>query len=121
MTKILVVDDELTIRSLFEEVLKDANHSVKSASNGKEALAILKKETFDLLITDIIMPELDGLELIREIRKTSPDIKIIAMSGGGRLSASKYLPVAGKIGAHKVLKKPVSIDDLVDCVNSLLN
>ncbi|HDJ33104.1 MAG TPA: response regulator [Bacteroidetes bacterium] len=120
MAKILVIDDEPYILLMIKKMLEQAGHGVDLASNGKEGLELLLARPFDLLITDIVMPEKEGLETIREVRKKYPDLKIIAISGGGRLDSSEYLEPARYFGAEKIIKKPFQKGELLNAVNELL-
>jgi CheY-like chemotaxis protein len=110
---ILVVDDEEDMRELLRLRLVAAGHRVATASNGREAVRILGLERFDLVLTDILMPEEDGLELIAAIRASQPDMPIIAMSGGGRKSQIDHLQAAGTFGAKALLEKPFSNEALL--------
>ena len=101
--------------------LAKAGHQVTSAADGKAALRLLGEGQVDLVITDIVMPEMDGLELIRSIRKASPATKIIGMSGGGRGTPSDYLAIAQSFGAALTLAKPFSLEDLIAAVDSVLD
>jgi CheY-like chemotaxis protein len=112
---VLVVDDQGPIRRLVATVLSDAGYSVQQAENGRQALEQMKQNGFDLLITDILMPETDGIELINYLRKSSPATKIIAVSG----AEAFYLRIAQNLGADLVLLKPFRIEDLLTSVRSL--
>lgn len=120
MANILLVEDEDQLRSLLKEVLESAGHAVYEARDGKSALNIFEFYLTDLVVTDLIMPEKEGLELIRELRRSQPDIKIIAMSGGGRNNAHDYLEMAKKFGAAILLEKPFSNDNITEAVSALL-
>ncbi|HDR89209.1 MAG TPA: response regulator [Bacteroidetes bacterium] len=120
MAKILVIDDEPYILLMIKKMLEQVGHGVDLASNGKEGLELLLTRPFDLLITDIVMPEKEGLETIREVRKKYPGLKIIAISGGGRLDSSEYLEPARYFGAEKIIKKPFQKGELLNAVNELL-
>ncbi len=120
MARILLVDDEEIVLRLFETVLELDHHDVTTASNGNGALAAIAREPFDLVITDLVMPDKEGIETIVEIRKLRPNLPIIAMSGGGRGNASDYLDMAAKLGARKTLAKPFSTQALLDAVNEVL-
>ena len=89
-------------------------------SNGVEGLSLFRNSPSDLVITDIIMPEKEGLETIREMKRMSPELKIIAMSGGGKISAENYLGTAKIFGASKLLEKPFTRDQMVTAVKELL-
>ena len=120
MTKILLVDDNTTLLKHQGEFLRRSGHEVITATNGKEALGLMEKDQFDLVITDLIMPEIEGIQMIREIRRNHPNLKIIAMSGGGRGDAKDYLTLARALGASQVLAKPFSGEDLLKAINSTL-
>ena len=120
MAKILVIDDEPSILLMIKKMLEKAGHEVDMAINGKEGMQLFEKNQADLLITDIIMPEKEGLETIVEMRKNFPDLKIIAISGGGRISADGYLPGAKLLGANMVFQKPLIQKEFLDAVSFLL-
>jgi DNA-binding response OmpR family regulator len=120
MAKILIIDDEPSILLMIKKMLEKAGHEVDMALNGKEGMQIFEKNQADLLITDIIMPEKEGLETIVEMRKKFPDLKIIAISGGGRISADGYLPGAKLLGANMVFQKPLVQKEFLDAVTLLL-
>jgi DNA-binding response OmpR family regulator len=120
MAKILVIDDETSILLMIKKMLEKAGHEVDMALNGKEGMQLFEKNKADLLITDIIMPEKEGLETIVEMRKNYPDLKIIAISGGGRISADGYLPGAKLLGANMVFQKPLIQKELLEAVSFLL-
>lgn len=122
MKKILVVDDEFQVREMISSMLKRYGYETVTASNGFDAWEKIEKDVFDLIITDLIMPEKQGMELIIELRKINPSIKIIAITGGGLLGVSdEYLEVAEHFGANKVLSKPFDYSNLIDAVKELLN
>ncbi len=122
MKQILVIDDEPDILRLIRKILEQAGaYSVTTANNGKEAEMILEKKKFDLVITDIIMPEIEGMELIFSIRKRFPTTKIIAISGGGKLSPEGYLTIASTAGANAVLQKPFETHELLHEVETLIH
>jgi len=118
--KILLVDDEEAIRKMVRAVLGNELYEFGEAVNGLDAQALLAKQHFDLIITDVIMPDCDGIELVMAIRRTQPDIKVIVMSGGGRVRAGHYLDLAGKLGAAKVFEKPFDTAALRQTVKELL-
>ena len=107
-TSILIVDDEPGIRELLGMILETAGHSVAAAEDGLEAPKIMASRDIDIVITDLLMPERDGLEFITEIRSKYPKVKIIAMSGGGHIARDSYLRIARNFGAHYLLEKPFS-------------
>lgn len=120
MARILLADDNADLLLLQYEALSDAGHCVTTASSGSETLKKFRQGAFDLVITDIVMPDGDGLETIVALRNRHPDTKIIAMSGGGRISSDGYLPVAEKLGASRTLAKPVTPGQLLDMVDLVL-
>ena len=114
---ILVVDDDAAIRSLFHKILARAGYRVMEAADGAQALAAMSEGGVDLVITDLVMPEKEGIETIVEIRKSYPQVKIAAVSGA---FGGKYLEAASLLGADAALAKPVSEETLVDTVRRLL-
>lgn len=114
MASILLVEDDEQLRSMLRIVLDRAGHEVQEAGNGKEALEIYSRRPTDLIVTDIVMPDKEGLETILEFRRSYPDVKIIAMSGGGRTGAQNYLELAKKLGADHILTKPFSNKEILD-------
>lgn len=119
-SRILVIDDEEMIRDIVMSVLAHAGYEVFCAGNGNEGLEILKTQDVDLVVTDILMPEKEGIETIVEIRKSRPKIRIVAVSGGGRANNLHPLQIAGKIGADKTLPKPFEPDELLAMVQGLI-
>ncbi len=120
MAKIYVFDDEPSILLMIKKMLERAGHDVEIAINGREGMKLFEKEIPDLLITDIIMPEKEGLETIVELRKSHPALKIIAISGGGRVDREGYLPSAKLLGADLVFHKPLVQKEFVEAVSNLL-
>lgn len=120
MAKILVIDDEQGMREAMQKILTRAGHEVSLASNGKEGVMHVAISPPDLVITDVFMPEKDGIETTITLRKAHPHVKIIAISGGGRASNFDFLDLAKKMGAHAALQKPVRMADLLDQVTRLL-
>ena len=121
MAKILVLDDELSILLMIKKMLEKAGHEVSLALNGREGMELFEKNRPDLLITDIIMPEKEGLETIFELRRKHPELKIIAISGGGRISPDGYLPGAKLLGADMTFQKPLDQKEFLLAVSQLLN
>lgn len=115
--EILVVDDEKQVRSLLRRKLEQCGYQVHEASNGREAIETLGQRSFDLVISDIMMPEKDGLEVIMYLRKTRPELKVIAISAPGN---QLFLESARALGASRVLEKPFALDDLAVAVDELL-
>ena len=121
LKNILLVDDEESIRKMVRAVLAEEKYAFTEASNGVEALEIMETQSFDLILTDVIMPDCDGIELVMSVRKKLPDIKVIVMSGGGRVRADHYLNLAEKLGAARVFEKPFNTAELRETVSELLS
>lgn len=121
MAKILIIDDEASIRKMLTLTLQRAGYEVMDASDGNQGVAAAQTFSPDLIITDLIMPEKEGLETIQEIRAFSPHIKIIAISGGGVVQPEMYLRLAEKIGANQTFTKPIDRDTLLTAVKELLH
>jgi DNA-binding NtrC family response regulator len=121
MARILLADDDDNVRAMLRASLERMNHTVIEASNGKTAVTLYQQEKPDLVLTDLIMPEKDGIETILELMRHHSDAKIIAMSAGGRLLSVDYLRVAKKLGAIRVLSKPFTTQVLADAIDGVLN
>jgi CheY-like chemotaxis protein len=121
MATIYVLDDEPSILLMIKKMLEKAGYDVSTALNGREGMELFNNKMPDLLITDILMPEKEGLETIMELRKKCPDLKIIAISGGGRFGPEGYLPGAKLLGADLVFQKPLVQKEFLQAVSSLLN
>lgn len=120
MPAILLVDDDEPMRKMLGITLTKLGYQVTEARDGREALRLFAAEPPDLVLTDMVMPDKEGVEVIGELRRLQPDLKIIAMSGGGRGDATDYLKVARLMGAAHTLHKPFSTADLTDAIDSLL-
>lgn len=121
MKKILVVDDEEHMRFMLKDFLS-AEYEVSLAADGKKAEALLASTAFDLVITDLVMPEMNGIELVIAIKNRNPNQKIIAISGGGGITGRfDYLPVVELLGADVILAKPFELQDLMKLVKSTLS
>jgi len=120
MAKILIIDDDNQFREMLHEMVKREGYIVFSALDGAEGMKIFKQEKPDLVITDIIMPEKEGLETILELKKNVPEVKIIAISGGGRSHPGDYLLTAKYFGADKTLAKPFSKSELLNSIVEVL-
>lgn len=120
MARILVIDDDPMARDIVVEILSRKGHQAVAACNGRQGLEQFHNADFDLVITDIIMPDVEGIETIIQLRKDKPDVKIIAISGGGKISAYSHLSLAEKFGVKKTLAKPFSKADLLTAVDELL-
>ncbi len=129
MTEILIVDDDGDVRDALRYVLERGGFSVRIAGNGADALVDLRKSGADIVITDIIMPLFDGVETIHAIREEFPNIRIIAISGGGNVGAGEYQPeaittsaylaAATKFGADAILAKPFETAELLVVIRQL--
>ncbi len=119
MAQILLIDDDDAIRTVVRIALEHAGHTVTEAADGREGLQQLRARAPELVITDLIMPEREGLEIMMEARTTHPAIKFIAISGAGR-RGSDYLRVAKYLGAKRILAKPFTPEQLIAEVNGLL-
>jgi DNA-binding NtrC family response regulator len=117
---ILIVDDDANVRNVFAAMLKPLKLLVIEAGNGIAGLALFREYRPSLVITDIIMPEMDGIELLREIRSIDPEAHIVAMSGGGGGRYSDPLALARDLGAAETLSKPVDVQKLRSTVTRLL-
>ena len=118
--KLLLVEDDDGLRAVLEHLLTEAGLEVLTAQNGKEALAKLTPD-IDVVVSDIIMPEMDGLDLLLRIRKERPGTKIIAISGGGIQDKEHVLEIARRMGAGRVLAKPFTSEQILGAVRELLD
>lgn len=121
MPRILLIEDDDAIRELVTLMLTQAGHTVTGAANGNEGLAKFRVGAFDLLITDLVMPEKEGIEVLREIQGKDKGLKTIAMSGGGKFGgADTYLRLASLLGAKTIISKPFTRDEFIATVNQVL-
>jgi DNA-binding response OmpR family regulator len=118
--KILVIDDDTLVRDTIERILERKGYSVLVAADGVRGLRMFHSEQPDLVITDIIIPEKEGLQTIREIRGEQPDAKIIAISGGSRIGNMDFLSIAGELGATEIIPKPFDPADLLSMISRCL-
>jgi CheY-like chemotaxis protein len=122
MAAILLIDDDDDVRTATALMLERAGHEVTTLPNGRDALARCRETSFDVVITDLVMPEQEGIETIRTLRSENPDLSIIAISGGGGYaSGSEYLRTARMLGADATFEKPVPPDRLQTAVEDLLD
>jgi YesN/AraC family two-component response regulator len=119
MYDILIVDDEPMIREGLKVSLDMEGHKTATAADGNEAMKMVGLTKPQLIITDIIMPESDGIEVICNVKESNPEIKILAISGGGRISAKDHLKIAKQLGATGILAKPFSTEELICEINKL--
>lgn len=120
MACILLIEDDLMLRRALRLALEHFGHTVLEAGDGRQGFKLVKAQPFDLVVTDMIMPEMEGVETILELRKANPALPIIAISGGGRGSPADYLHIALQFGAARVLTKPFELDDFCAAVTAVL-
>lgn len=119
MTRILLIEDHSALRRMLYFNLIKAGYLVFEAIHGADGVRQLRANPVDLVITDMLMPEMDGVEAIQQLRQSFPNVKIIAISGGGLASPDYYLKIARKLGADKTLKKPFTFPELLDTIHEL--
>lgn len=119
MATVLVIDDDPQIRRALRRFIEREGHDVVEAEDGKVALRRFVGEPTDMVITDIYMPEMDGIELLMRLRETFPETKLVAMSGGGAIAAGHLLKAASALGAVAVLEKPFDLEVVRDLLESL--
>jgi DNA-binding NarL/FixJ family response regulator len=117
---ILIIDDEDLVRAALKRTLALHGYEVSEAPNGKEGLRLYRQIRSDLVLTDLFMPEKEGIETILELRREFPSAKIIAMSGGARAWAVDLLPAAKQLGANLTLSKPFEIDALLSAIEKII-
>ena len=120
MARVLVIDDDLNVRRLLRNMLEKKGHEIVEALDGDEGLRYYRLQRADLVITDILMPAEDGLSTINEIRRESPDAKIIAISGGGERGDLDFLSQAEDLGALRTISKPFTVEEVLGAVNDVL-
>ncbi|HEY5470583.1 MAG TPA: response regulator [Bacteroidales bacterium] len=120
MPGILIVEDDKDLREMLKIALIRRKFVVSEAENGKEAITHFKPSITDLVITDLIMPDEDGLKVIIKLRELKPSVKIIAISGGGKAGPGSYLNLAKALGADAIYSKPFSINELIAKIEELL-
>ncbi len=120
MAKILVIDDDHMLREMLCEYLSRAGYEVSEAEDGVQGLKAYTDNPTDLVITDLMMPEKSGCETITEMKRSWPDVKIIAISGGNQRGAGDFLPLAEYIGASKTLAKPFALSEVTRAIEDLL-
>lgn len=121
MARILIVEDTADFRMMMRDILETAGHEIAEAENGKAAVDRMDETDFDLLVTDVVMPESDGIDLIRTLADRGRRLPILAVSGGGRhLPAAVSLALTEAAGAHRTLFKPFRAAELIAAVDELL-
>jgi DNA-binding response OmpR family regulator len=121
MPGVLIVEDDKELREMLKLSLSRRNFMVLEAENGKDAITHFKPLITDLVVTDLIMPEEDGLKVVIKLRELKPSIKIIAISGGGKVGPGSYLNLAKALGADAIYSKPFSINELIAKIEQLLD
>jgi DNA-binding response OmpR family regulator len=121
MPGVLIVEDEKELREMLKISLTRRKFTVLEAENGRDAIVHFKPSITDLVVTDLIMPDEDGLKVIMKLREIKPSIKIIAISGGGKAGPGSYLSLAKALGANATFSKPFSINDLIARIEELLD
>lgn len=120
MAQILLVDDDESFRKMLRMLLQSLGHEVVEVCDGAKAWTAYNGSSFDLIVMDLIMPEQEGIETLQKFRKNKIDVKILAISGGGRSNPRDLLSAAKIFGANATLAKPFSHDDFVTVINQLL-
>ncbi len=121
MRRILIIDDDYQVRKMLRRMLEKKGYEVIDAIDGAHGITLQKESPADLVITDIIMPEKEGIETISEMRSDFTEVKIIAISGGGRVSPAPYLRLATDMGAHDAFIKPIKNEELLNAIEGLLS
>lgn len=121
MARILIIDDEKPVREAVEAIAAAAGHETRFAADGRQGMAQFASFQPDLVITDMLMPEKEGVETIAELRKLRPNLPIIAISGGGRVGNMSFLKMAERFGATRTIAKPFSAADLMAALAACLS
>lgn len=118
--RLLIIDDDDLFRMTLRAIFEDAGFEVVEAPDGNHGIEAFERRPADVVITDILMPEKEGIETILELRRSHPEVKIIAMSGGGEAGNANFLDMAEKLGANRILNKPFTRSDVLNAVEGLL-
>ena len=121
MPRVIIIDDDPQIRSVLHHMFERTGYEVADASNGNEWLRLHREKAADLIIVDILMPEKDGIETIIELRRGTPEVKVIAISGGGRIKGEEYLEMANGLGATRTLRKPFHREEILNIAKELIS
>ena len=116
-TRILIVDDDPDVRLVLRRMLESGGYEISEAGHGRQAATVMKNRMHDLLITDLIMPEQEGIETIQNLRRDYPELKIIAISGA---YGSDYLRIARHLGADEIMEKPLRLENVLRTIDGLL-
>jgi CheY-like chemotaxis protein len=119
MARVLVVDDSAGLREIMSIGLRASGHDVAEAPDGRRALELQRAQAYEVIVTDLFMPEMDGIETIQSLRQEFPDVAIVAISGVPTKTGADFLEVAEKLGADRVLRKPFTIPELVAAVEAV--
>ena len=120
MKSVLIIEDDEFVMNMLKQTFERAGYEVGTAANGRIGLQLYQCKPFDVVITDLIMPDTEGIETISNLRKDNPEAKVIAISGGGRNSPDDYLLLAKKLGAEYTFPKPVDRNELLAAVKALM-
>ncbi len=120
MKSILVIDDDIQVRQLLRQILEREGYHVLDAPDGNKGLKLYRQSPTDLIITDIIMPEKEGIETIMELKRDFPNVKIIAISGGGRINSKHYLDIAERCHVAHTFSKPFDRKEMLGVIRELL-
>lgn len=120
MACVLVVDDDEQIRKLLRSLIEPENIEVLEAENGKKAIALYKEQRIDLVLLDIIMPEMEGIETIIKMKTINPQVPFIGISGGGKMAGEYYLKMMKTFRPRFLFKKPIDTDELLQAVHEIL-
>jgi CheY-like chemotaxis protein len=120
MARILVIDDDMNVQKLLKKILEKAGYEVQAVSDGPSAIKIARNHPPHLIISDILMPGMDGIDTMVELRREFPHLKIIAISGGGHIAPENYLKIASEFGATQTLLKPFTPMKLIALVKEML-
>ena len=118
--RILVIDDDPVVRGMLAEMLRREGYDVDEAEDGRAGMRRFREQPATLVITDVVMPEQEGLETLMQLRQASPAVKVIAISGGGRVGPESYLNSARTLGANAILAKPFGREELLEAVTKVL-
>lgn len=121
MAHILVIDDDELVRFTLRQILEAEGHEVTEAEDGAAGLRCFRERRPDIVITDIIMPDKDGIETLLQLKQIDPNCRVIAASGGGRVGSTDYLKLASELGADRIIPKPMHKDQIVEAVAAVLS
>lgn len=121
MARIFIIDDDEQLLRMLRKALEIAGHEVAAAGNGKDGIKLFRENPADLILSDILMPEMDGLEVLMQLRREFPQVKIIAMSGGSESLNLDTLEIARRLGAVHTLRKPFALPEMLRAVREVLD